>query len=227
MQKEQRLQEDRRSSRRTVLDAIAVLREYADFKERDRATMRLAPMRLPSHDIVTAVDLVFLPVSGGRQYSVALPTCKHFTGQPEGSLRREQFDISRLDEGVADFAGTVTLRDGLSLRWVEVLPVHLPYEPSETDWRIIHHTVAILHAEDRCYRWYGEGLPPELQAMVPPELKLIDCGRLSGLDLPPLKELTFQIRKKDPMFKKLSGQQIADTLRKFGMRLPKPRPRRK
>lgn len=209
------------------MDAVAVLREHANFKKQDHATVRLAPMRLLSREIVTMVDLVFSPSSGETGYSVSLPTCTEFTAQATGSSHSEEFEIARLDKATVDSAGTVTLEDGGNLRWVQVVPVQLPYEPSAIDWRIIYYAVSALGAEDRCYRWYGEGLPPELQVMVSPNLKFLDCSRLAGLELPPLKELAFQIRKKDPIFKKLSEQKIADALRRFGMRHPKARPRRK
>ena len=82
----------------------------------------------------------------------------------------------------------------------------------------------LFGAEDRCYRSLREGLLPPLQAMVP-DLRFIDCSRLSGLERPPLKELADQIAEKDWTLRKLSQQKIADALRAFGMRVPKSRPR--
>jgi hypothetical protein len=106
---------------------------------------------------------------------------------------------------------------------VEVIPARLPLEPTELDWRIIHHTLAIIEADD-CYRSWASGLPPQLQEMVA-DLRIVDCGTFGGLTLPRLKVLSSRIRERDPTLKMLSTQQVADTLSKFGVRIPVPRPR--
>src|SRR5262249_37607383 len=119
----------------------------------------------------------------------------------------------------------VALTNGAELRAVELVPALLPRNPSELDWRIVHHTVAIIGAEERCYRSLGKGLRRPLRDMVP-DARFLDCQQLSGLDLPPLKVLALDIAARDPTLKRLSQQKIADALRKFGIRIPRPRPRR-
>jgi len=97
--------------------------------------------------------------------------------------------------------------------------------PSKLDWRIVQHTISIIGAEARCYRRLCEGLAPRFKDMVP-DLRFIDCSRLVGLMVPPLKVISSLIREKDPTLKKLSEQQIANTLHKFGIRIPTVRPRK-
>jgi hypothetical protein len=53
-----------------------------------------------------------------------------------------------------------------------------------------------------------------------PDLYFLDVARLSGLRLPPLKEITRVITERH---KKVSGQQVANALRKFGIRHPQAR----
>jgi hypothetical protein len=120
--------------------------------------------------------------------------------------------------------GNVQLADGTDLSAVEIVPMHLPYDPTEHEWRIIHAVIAALGAEERCYRSWRARVPAPLQDMVP-DRRAIDCSKLSGLDLPPLKELALRLAEKDPTLGKLSQQKIADALRRFGMRIPQPRPR--
>jgi hypothetical protein len=52
----QRLFEEDRSSRRTIADAIEVLRQACDFNSNDRAEVRIGPLRLSPRDVVGLVD---------------------------------------------------------------------------------------------------------------------------------------------------------------------------
>ena len=113
--------------------------------------------------------------------------------------------------------------NGAVLRAVEVIPAKLPLKPSDLDWRIVHHVVSIIHAEDRCYRSLREHAKPkclDVPGEMIPDTRFLDCSALDGLKLPSLKHLAKQIGKKDPALKRLSRQKIADALRKFGMRIP-------
>jgi len=55
----QRLFEEDRSSRRTIADAIEVLRQACDFNSHDRAEIRIGPLPLPSGDVVGLVNVQF------------------------------------------------------------------------------------------------------------------------------------------------------------------------
>jgi hypothetical protein len=54
-----------------------------------------------------------------------------------------------------------------------------------------------------------------------PDLRFLDVAQVSGLSLPPLKEISsFIVRRQG----EVSEQQIANSLRKFGIRVPQARP---
>jgi hypothetical protein len=98
------------------------------------------------------------------------------------------------------------------------------FDPTELDWRIAPLTVPMIGAENLCYRSIRAGVPQPQQDMVR-DLRRLDCSKLYGLDLPPVKEIAFYIGEQDRTSRKLAPPKIADALRKFGMRVPKPRPR--
>ncbi len=220
----ERLFEEARNSRRTIADALDLLRDARGFKDSDQANIRIELLKLPSGDVVGLVNLFFEIPSGEEVCIVSLPTSAEFLGKRSGSPKGDRFDIARLDGAVADGRGDVRLNDGTTLRAVEVMPVYMPNEPSELDWRIVQHTISIIGAEERCYRRLGAELPDPYREMAP-DIRFLDCSRLSELKLPPLKEIAWKIAARDPTLEKLSQQKIADALRRFGMRLPPPRPR--
>jgi hypothetical protein len=205
-----------------MADAIEVLREKAGFGDNDRAEIWIGRLKLPSAEVVGLVQIAFAP-PGDKAYVVSLPTTKHFLACRANAPQRDRFDIAKLDGAVLDGAGNVLLSNGVAFRAVEVIPAHLPLKPTKVDWRIIHNTLAIIGA-DHCYRKFATGLPPQLQDMFA-DLRILDCGTLSGLTLPLLKVLTSRLRERDPALGDISEQQIADTLRKFGIRIPAARPR--
>jgi hypothetical protein len=221
----QQLDENGRSSRRTLADAVEVLRQPpAGFSGSDRAEVRTGPLSLPSGLASSLVCVIFEPSCTETGFVVSLPTSAQFLARPVGDNRRERFDISRLHGAWVDSGSRVFLEDGTQLSAVEIIPSRLPLQPSELDWRIVHHTIAIIGEYERCYRRLGHGLEPSLQEMAP-DLRFLDCGTLQGLVLPPMKVLLWKIDNADPTLKKLSRQKLADTLRDFGMRIPVPRPR--
>jgi hypothetical protein len=218
----QRLCEESKASRRTIADALEVLRQAADFADDDRAEIRIGALHLPSDHIVGLVDIVFDAPHRDKTFIVSLPTSARCRAICDAWPRRRELETSKLDGAVVDAEANVHVSGG-KLRAVEVIPFPLPYEPTELDWRIVRLTIAIIAAEDRCYRSLRDGMPLELRHMVP-DLRFLDCSTLSGLDLPALKYIRSWITEKDHTLRKLSEQKVADSLRKFGMRIPKPRP---
>jgi hypothetical protein len=208
-----RILEERRHSRRTVADAIQLLAEVAGFGDCDRANIRISLIGLPS-GIVGLVDLIFETRSQNRNWIVSLPSSATFTAKRQASSDEVSLDIARLDGAAVDFAGQVTLKDGEQVRAVEVEPSRWLGVPSELDWRIVHHTLAIIGAQERCYR-----------QLAGTELRFLDCALLSGLEIPLLKVLQGKIADRDPTLRKLSQQKIVDALQRFGIRLPPARPR--
>jgi hypothetical protein len=186
------LSDDQRYARRTIADAIDVLCEAVDFGSGGQAKMRVGRLRLPSNEVVGLVQLVFKGASKQRGFIVSLPASTHFTGMREKTAQRECFDIVRLDGAKVDSSGNVVLTRGAELHGVELVPALLPRNPSELDWRIVHHIVAIIGQEERCYRSPRKGFRGRQREMVP-DVRFLDCQRLSKLDLPPLKVLAIDI----------------------------------
>ena len=217
----QRLCEDQRTSRRTIADAIEVLRKYVAFAGDDRATLWVSPFSLPSGRTVSLVDVRFAATGSETVFVVSLPTATTFQAKREGTEKLERFDISRLDGAVISPTANVTLAEGIELRALRVTPARLPYEPSNLDWLIVHHTVAIVDAEDRCYRNVVAGLGLSFDWWA------LDCSTLHDLTPPPLKVLASRLAERDPnTIGNLSLQKISDALATFGIRRPRPRPRR-
>jgi hypothetical protein len=223
-QRYQRIREEDRNSRRSIADAIEVLRNVGVFNESSRAEIRVGSFRPLSGDWLYLVDVLCNVPSLETVFVVGLPTSTNFKAIRAGSLRRELFGLALLDDAlVSDDAGVV-LRDGSKLRAVEIIPTRLLNDPCKLDWRIVHHTISIIGAEEHCYRSVRADVPSPLRDRVP-DVRFIDCSKLRGLSLPPLKELAYQIARRDWTLRRLSRQKIADSLRKFGIRLPDRRPR--
>lgn len=218
------LSEEHVRTRRTIADAFEVLNETVGSPEGISARLAVLGLRLPSGKVAGLVRIEFDVVGGDQTYMVRLPTATHFTAFREASQVREQFDIFDLD-GATILDGRVRLPHGVELRGIEVKPSDMLNEPTELDWRIVHLTIAIVGQKDRCYRSVREGLPPEIAACVPDTPRL-DCSRLPGLAIPPLKVLQFEIGERDWTLRKLSTQKLAAALAKFGIRPLVPRRRR-
>jgi hypothetical protein len=221
----ERLSEENRNSRRTIADIIEVLRNEGGFCDDDRAQIRVGLGKLPSAEVVGVVQILFDRPSDDRGYVVSLPTSTHFRARSPNSSRCDRFDIQILDKATVDSTGNVLLADGSALCAVEVVPCRLPVTPSKLDWRIVHYTISLIKPEWPCYRSLRDDFSPEDQNTIP-DLRLLDCGRLVGLTVPPVNVISLLIREKDPTLKKLSEQQIANTLRKFGIRIPVVRTRK-
>lgn len=219
MKEHERLAESDRHLHRTAMDVLEVLRKEAGFHDDDCAEVFVGFLRLPSGDNVGLVDIRFDSPARQKISVVSLPTSTHFNAKRQGFSFSQRFEITRLNQASIDSQGHVELADGNMLRAIEVEPVRLPYHPSELDWRIVH-LILELKGATHCYRSLQDGLPPHLRSMVPDRC-FLDVDRLSGLDLPSLRDLTRYIASKH---KRVSGQQIANSLRKFGIRHPQARP---
>jgi hypothetical protein len=224
MPKCQRLSEEGRNSRRTIADAIEVLHEQTGFGGADQANIRIGLLTSPSAQIVGLVNIFFDRPSPDEVYVVSLPTSMQFVARRPNSSQRDHFEIAELDGAVLDDAGKVLLINGMTLCAVEFIPARLPLEPSRLEWRIVHHAISLMEAENRCYRSLRDGVPPEVREMVP-DLRFLDCSTLTDLPIPPLKVIASLIQERAPNHERPSQQKIADTLRKFGIRIPRPRPR--
>ena len=212
-----------RNQRRTVSDAINALAQEAGFGSADIAQIRVGILQLPSRETVGLTNVSFCNSATGEPFVVWLATAAEFWAKREGEADARRSRILELDGAKVDNNNIVRLSGGTVLRAVEVIPAKLPLKPSELDWRIVHHVISIVKAEDQCYRALREHAK-QTCSDVPAEMifedKFIDCSALGGLELPSLKHLAWQIGLTDPSLKNLSHQKIADALYDFGMRIP-------
>jgi hypothetical protein len=154
----QALKEDDRNNRRTVADALEVIRQEFGVDETPGAEISVGPLLLPSGEATAAVVLVCPDL----ECCVSLPASWWFTAFPERSSRRRRFEISHLDKAKVGPTGSVVLTDGRSIRGVEMVPTHMPYELSWVEKRILWNVVQ-LTASHGCYRNLREDLPQHLQ----------------------------------------------------------------
>lgn len=199
------------------MDALEVLRTQAGFQEPDVATFWICHLELSEGDTLPLVQLRF--IKDNVVHCVSLPAAKQFKARRENPLIYLDFAIDRLFGARIDGRGHIRLIDGTELRDMVVRPGFLNTEPTPLDWRIVHLTLELIGAR-HCYRSLRDDLPPQHRHMVP-DFYLLDVRRLSGLSLPPLKDIVAFVCRR---YRKVSGQQVANSLRKFGMRLPRPRP---
>jgi hypothetical protein len=218
MPRYERLEEKERDKRRTIADVIEVLRRRIS-DDRLRARIQVGRLRLPSDEVVGLVNIFAESAADQTVFIVSLPTSAQFRAKHQGSSETETFAIFQLDGAMIDDRGGVELLDGTRLRAVDVIPALLPNEVTELDWRIVRHTIACIEAADECYTYV---LPFAESCYA------LDCRTLPALRdrIPLLKQIKAYIAEREPALNTLSEQQIANTLRKFGMRIPQTRPRR-
>jgi hypothetical protein len=209
MQISVRLQEGNRTSRRTIADALEVVRQQLGLNEITRARIEIVPLQLPSGECTALVDVVF-PEYGCR---VSLPTSARFKALNETGSPHTLLEIYKLNRAEVCSDGWVQLTDGTRLRAVEVVPTHLPYELSDLEKRILRHVISLTRADNNCYRSIRRGLPEHLQQQVP-DLRNVDYV------------IRAYIEDNDPVLR-VSNQKIADALATCGVRIPSRRRSRK
>jgi hypothetical protein len=213
------LKEDSRDKRRTVADALEVIRQELGVDEIPVAEIRVGPLPLPSGEATAVVVLVCPELD----CCVGLPASGWFTALPERCSQRHRFKICCLDQAKVSSTGSVVLTDGRCLRGVEMVPTHMPYELSLVEKRILHNVIKFT-ASYGCYRNLRDDLPQHLQPRIP-DLWVLDYGRLHTIPKRPLKAIKAYIETQDPQLT-VSNQKIADALAKCGVRVPRRRPRR-
>jgi hypothetical protein len=213
-----RLQEERRTKRRTIADALDVVRRVLGLEDPPRGQMKVGLLGLPCGNWTALVDVIFPDL----ECIVSLPTSARFRALTGASSELQEFEISRLDGAEVDSDGSVRLADRSRLRAVEVVPTPLPYKPSQLSERILRHVISLTRSY-HCYRSIREGLPEHLQHQVP-DLRALDYARVRTIQAPPLKVIQGYIENSDPEGTP-SLQKIADALAVFGVRIPRSRPR--
>jgi hypothetical protein len=212
------LQDERRKHRRTIADALEVVRqEKLGLEEFAPGRVEVVPIFDTGIDLVNVV----FPQFG---YRVSLPSSARFMARTETSCEREFFDIRRLEAAEVCSDGSVKLVNGTQLKAVEIIPTYLPYKLSNIEQKIVSAYISIMNADGYCYRSLREGLPEHLQDQVP-DIRALDFSRLRTLKPPPLKVICIDIRQKCPELS-VSDQKIAAALEKAGARVVESRPRR-
>ena len=213
------------TERRSGRDALEVLRTQAEFRDEDRASFHVVNFRLPSGQEASFIEARYGHHPSDTVAVVGLPPSKCFRAVKAASNEWALFDTSLLHEATINANGDAVLADGTRLFAIDLVPLPLLIEPSDLDWTILRLSLRIIGAT-HCWRNFDEGVPHRYRAMVPDGHRL-DWSRLPGLRLPPLKVLCFEIRQRDKALTQLSDQQVVNTLRRFGIRIPKGRPRKK
>ena len=219
------LRSDEQSRRRTVQDALEVLRQSVGFGEHDRARIGICRMQLPSMEVVASVSVQFDPPSSEITYCVLLPSALQFWAYGAQSTKeREQFDICRLEGASVGDTGDVVCTDSALLRAVEIIPTPIPKHPSATAWRIVKHVISKSPDRRRYVRSLWLGMSRKKRRKMS-DVRAVDCGTLRKLRAPPLKVIEWQMEEQYPHLPKPSSQTIANALRDFGIRIPRDRPR--
>jgi len=211
------LGESEHNKRRTLADALEVLRTCADFVVGDIAKIWLSGLELPSRQVVHLVDVRFESTRHRMTFRVSLPSANRVRARfDQGQL--VEFDISRLDGAIADGQGSVRLSDGAVIRSVEIIPALLPYNITALDCAILRQTILELGIEEECR--YDPGDLDSERLEIALLYKAVDCSKLGGHIAPLLKTVQARMQDNEPEFGTVSQQKIADTLNKFGMRIP-------
>jgi len=84
------LAEDDRSKRRTIADALEVLRIEANFEQDDAAEIRLGMLRLPSEKVVGLVHVSFDSTLHLKTFLVSLPTASRFLAKVENLAKNSK-----------------------------------------------------------------------------------------------------------------------------------------
>lgn len=195
------------------MDALAVLRDDSWFGDVDFAKVAICP--IPVAHGVASVGLSF--DLADRRSFVLLPAAKGFRGSHEDDGQSVTSSINNLQGATVNGENRTTLASGAILRNVEVIPFNLRTELTCRDRIVIDFILAHLGLERRrVYRSIRNGVPEEFQGTLP-DWKALDFAKLSSLDAPPYKELSFRLKKRGVHFP-FSRQYYEELILRLGMR---------
>ena len=217
-----RVAEESRSQRRSIADALDVVRAFPEFNEfarqaaplRPIARVRVGPIQLPSGKLSALIDVIFPALCA----IVSLPTASSFEACADGRPKRRRFPISELDNAEISADGTAVLNVGMRLTDVIITrPTRLPYAWSKLDLQILRCVIAMTGSYPRCTRDLRRGVPRRFWKMLP-AVPLIDYSAVSKIRRPPIKAIKRYLYRDARHLKNLSHQKIADALGTFGIR---------
>lgn len=201
-----RLHDRGRKDRRSVADAVEILRLDGGFSEAVSAVIRTAPITLPTDGAGSLVQLV----CGELGIVVTLPTSNAFTGRNTAGETID-FDIAHLNGASVNARGVkpvVKLIEGTSLTAVTLSPVRQMRGLNERDWRILYGVIAFADLGDHCFlhvdkeKW--------------PDWKYVDFHALQKAEIFGLKDLVTYLLVKRGF--QVSEQTVANTLNKCGIK---------
>jgi hypothetical protein len=210
-----------RDSRRSIADAIDVLRNLPGFSEGMQATVMVRPLPLADGNRTGLIQLV----CEAQGFAVSLHSAAHFRAIRTCAFDPEPFEIGLLDGARVDSAGNVTLTCGTHLHKVEVAPTFIPIELTPAEERIVVWTIRCFHPRKRCFRSL-----PNPRILRPLRRRTgavwLDYGTLPSLTLPALKEIEYALKDMHG-FGDCSRQPIANALARAGIRPRRTRRSRK
>lgn len=141
---------DSMRSRRSLADAVDLLRSHAISSNPSRGRFEVAPLFLSSGATVHLVSVHFKNDDDSVDI-VPLPSCTHFKAVPVGGSETEKFPVGRLVDAIIEPPMRVRLADGTKLQSFEVIAAPLPLAPTEQQWKIVHGVLAAFGLK-QCYR---------------------------------------------------------------------------
>ena len=132
---------------------------------------------------------------------------------PRTRWRGRERPVEELDGALTDRDGNVQLQDGSYLHGVELIPVHLPEELTETEKEVLLCVLDVLGLKKECYR--------PLDAELVPGLEVLDfalVAQVGAEQLPSLKAIEREVFRRMPHIKR---QTLATVLARAGLRRPR------
>ena len=214
--------------RRSVLDAIEVLRKETTFSDRNRASISVAVMQLPSKENIGLLHLGF-HCKTKSAVAVFLPASFEVRAKFSLSSRPRTIKISELHRSTVDAQGHVLLADNREVRAVEIIPCTALREPTKLEWEIIGATLKVLGPKSKDFV-----LMPFAECDVPELIRTIE-----SIDYVAIRNFQKTVKVPEDVFiavrellmgrtalrKPLSRQKFYDALFRFGMWIPTPQPK--
>jgi hypothetical protein len=216
------LKPDEKHLRRTIADALELLRAEANFSDEDHAEISVAP--LPITTCAQSVALLFK--TNLVTSIVMMPSTEQFQAFRPGESRHQTWDIRHLHKAVVHGAGAVRLTDGTLLKAVEIIVADLPWRLTPLDYLIMKHALAAMGLqEDSFRRSLREGVPEKYRETVP-DLRWWDFAKLAQVRAPAFKIFQRYLERERSSFS-VSRQKYFEALTKAGMCDSWPRGRRR
>lgn len=196
--------------RRSIADALEVLRSELAFGSSEQAKVIVGPLSYNAYSVGLFFDGSF----------VLLRPARGFHAFVEGSQERHSFPVGQLYDAVVNDKAIVRTAAGTSLRAVEIIPA-APSNLSAYDWLIIHFAVEAAIAEGQQVRlWHSfrEQLPSAFKITVP-NILLPDFAALGAMQPVPYKVFQYYLAVHVPGLA-VSRRKYEQLLAQVGLSIP-------